>query len=188
MIKNKTYAIILAVLTFLLGSILLISILFYILGYPLSSIPEHQLYVFTMILISALLASMVYGRGSKERAARVVQILEDSFGVSIKEDVIWKVLRIIEQLPPGLVDKYVKLNINAAEEFEDKLIEYRENLSDEDLSKIKKIIYTPIDDLQLILNTLYKETKMEQFKVLADQKARSLIKLNVDKLKEIIFQ
>lgn len=187
MIKNKTHAIILAVLTFILGSIALVSILFLILGYPLSSIPEHQLYVFTMILISALLASRVYGRGSKERASRVVQLLEKSFGISVKENVTWRVLRTIDQLPPFVVNKYISLNINAVNEFDDKIKVYKKVLSEEDLFKIKKIVDTPVDKLQKILYQLYQVTDMEQFKILSEPDAKEFITMNLQELKKILF-
>jgi hypothetical protein len=185
MIKNKSMAIFLAVLTFILGSVLLVSVLFYLLKYPISSLGEHQLYVFSAILISAVLASLVYGRDSSERASKVTKLLHDSLGITIKEDHIWKVLRTIEQLPPFVVNKYISLNINAVEEFEDQIKDYKEEMSDEDLLKIRKIIETPLDDLQILLNDLYLETNMEQFKILAEPYARPLLVLNLEELKKI---
>lgn len=187
LIKNKTAAIILAVLTFLLGSVLLVSIIFYILGYPLSSIWDHQLYVFSAILASAVLASFVYGRGSKERASNVAKLLDESFGIEINEKTIWKVLRTVEQLPPFVINKYVSMNINAIEEFETQIEDYKSQLTDEDLLKIRKIIETPIPELQDILNKLYLETNLEQFKILADPQAEPLIALNLQELKRILF-
>jgi hypothetical protein len=178
-------AIILAILTFVLGSVLLVSIIFYIFNYPISSIPEHQLYFFFAILVSALFASMVYGRGSKERASNVAKILDDSLGLEIKEDDIWKVLRMVEQMPPFVVNKYVSLNINALEEFEDKIEDYKSRLSDKDLLEIKRVIEMPIPELQDLLDKLYLETKLEHFKILADPKAAPLIELNLQELKRV---
>lgn len=188
LIKNKTIAIILAVLTFILGSVLLVSIIFYFFGYPLSSIPEHQLYVFFAILVSALLASLVYGRGSGERASNVAKLLNESLGLEIKEKDIWKVLRIVEQLPPVVVDKYVSMNINVVEEFESQIEDYKSQLIDEDLLKIRKIIETPLPELQNLLNNLYLETNLEQFKILADPQAEPLLALNLQKLKRVLFK
>lgn len=187
MIQNKVTAIILAILTFILGSVLLTGIIFYFFGYPLSSLAEHQLYVFFAILISAMLASMVYGRGSKERASNVAKILEDSLGISVEEKDIWKILNTIEQLPPYVVDKYVSLDINAVDEFEDQIKDYKNKLGEEDLLKIKKIIDTPVKELQDVLNELYQETNMEQFKIMADPKAKPLIDLNVRELRRVLF-
>lgn len=187
MIKNKTTAIILAILTFILGSILLTSIIFYLFGYPLSSLAEHQLYFFFAILVSAVLVSMVYGRGSKERASNVAKILENTLSISVEEKDIWKILNTIEQLPPYVVEKYVSLDINAVEEFEDQIKNYRNKLSEEDLLKIRKIIDTPVEDLQDVLSELYQETNMEQFKIMADPEAKPLIDLNIQELRRILF-
>jgi hypothetical protein len=187
MIQNKYTAIILAVLTFILGSFLLTSLIFYLLQYPLSSIPDHQNYLFLAILTSALLASLVYGRGSKERASRVVNILEESFGITYPEKDIYKVLRIIEQLPSFVVQKYIDMKINAAEEFEDQIKDYKNKSSEEDLSKIKNIIETPIEQLQDLSYKLYLETELEQFKLMSEPQALPLIELNIKELKRILF-
>lgn len=187
MIQNKVVAIILAILTFLLGSIVLTAVIFYLLGYPLSSIGEHQIYVFFAILVSAILASRVYGRGTKERASKVTKIVENSFGISVDEKVVWKILSTIEQIPPFIVNKYVSLDINAVNESEDKIKDYKNNLSEEDLLKIRKIIETPVEQLQDVVNELYLETNLEQFKIMADPKARPLIESNVQELRKVLF-
>lgn len=186
MIKNKGIAIILAIFTFIAVSILFTITIFYLFNYPLSSIAEHQLYVFLSILAGALVASRVYGRGTKERASKVAKILNDSLGVSVEEKVIWKVLNTLDQLPPFVVNKYVTLNINAAEEFEDQIKDQKNKLSDADLLKIRKIIETPSEKLQQVLKELYTETEMEQFKILAEPDAKPLIELNLEELKKII--
>lgn len=185
MVQSKTTTIILAILTFVIGSILLVNVIFYLFGYTISSFKEHQLYIFFAILISALLASMVYGHGSKERASLVKEILEESPGITIDKKVIYKVLRTIEQVPPFVVNKYVSLNINAVNEFDKSIEKYKRELSDEDLLKIRKIIETPIEELQILLNRLYLETNMEQFKILAEPEARPLLELNLQELKKI---
>lgn len=187
MIQNRTIAIILAILTFIIGSILLVSIIFYLLGYPFSTFKDHQLYVFFIILVSAILASMVYGRGSKERALKVKEILKESPGITIEEKVIYKVLRTIEQVPPFVVNKYVSLNINAVEEFDDRINKYKKELSEDDLSKIRKLIETPVEELQDILSKMYSKTKMEQFKILAEPEAKPLLELNLQELKKILI-
>jgi len=102
--------------------------------------------VFFAILVGALLASMVYGRGSKERASTVVKILQDSMGIKIEEDSAYQILRTIEQIPPFIVEKYIFLNINAVEEFEDKIKEYKNTLTEEDLLNIKKIVFKAFND------------------------------------------
>ncbi len=187
MIQNKPTAIILAVLTFILGSIIFTSLIFYLLEYPLSSVAEHQNYLFLAILASAFLASMVYGRGSKERSSRVLNIIQESFGITSQEKDIYKVLRTIEQLPPFVVEKYIDLKINAAEEFEDQIKDYKNKLSEVDLFKIKTIIETPIEELQDLSYELYLETELEQFKLISKSEAKPLIELNIIELKKILF-
>lgn len=187
LIKNKTMAIILAMLTFIVSSVSLVNIIFYFLGYPLSSIWEHQLYVFFAVLVGAVLASMVYGRGSKERASQVAKILNELLGLEIEEKVVWKFLHTMEQIPPVVVNKYVYLNINIVEEFDNKIGEYKSQMTDEDLVKIGKIIEKPIPELQSLLERLYLETDLEQFKILADPRAEQLIALNLREIKRVLF-
>lgn len=187
MIQNKTTAISLAVLTFIMGSVFLVIVIFYFFGYPLSSLKEHQIYVFFAVLISAVLASMVYGRGSKERASMVKEILMESPGINLEEEIIYKVLRTIEQVPPFVVNKYVSLNINAVEEFDKSIEKYKRELTEEDLYKIRKIIETPVLELQVVLGKLYLVTGMEQFKILAEPEAKPLIELNLQELSKILF-
>jgi len=187
LIKNRTMAIILAMLTFIVSSVLLVNIIFYLLGYPLSSIWEHQLYVFFAVLVGAVLASMVYGRGSKERASHVAKILNESLGLEIEEKVVWKFLHTMEQIPPVVINKYVSLNINIVEEFDNKIEEYKSQMTDEDLVKIRKIIEKPIPELQSLLDKLYMDTDLEQFKILADPQAEQLIALNLREIKRVLF-
>ena len=202
LIKNKTIAIILAVLTFILGSALLVTIIFYIGGYPLSSIPEHQLYVFFAILVSAILASMVYGRGSKEKASNVAKLLNESLELELKGKDIMESLRMFERFPPFVINSYVSMNINVVEAFEGQMEDYntyltdksilkirkfRSQLTDEDLLKIRKILDTPVPELQNLLHELYLETNLEQFEILADSKAEPFLALNLQELKQVLF-
>ncbi len=187
MIQNKITAIIVAILTFIVGGVLLVYVIFYLFGYPISSLLEHQQYVFFAILVSAVLASMVYGRGSRERATGVGEILEESLGVRVNEKDIYKILHTVEQIPPFVVNKYVSLNINVVEEFDERIYEYKKELTKDDLFKIRKIIETPIEELQMLLNKLYLETKMEQFKILAGPDAKTLIEMNLQELKRILL-
>lgn len=187
MIKNKTIAIILAVSTFIVGSILLTGIIFYLARLSLSSIPQNQLYVFFAILVSAILASMVYGRGSKQRASEVANFLNEKLKLGIKGDDISGLLRLLERFPTFVVNSYVSRNINAVKEFETEIKEHTAGLTDEDLLKIRKIIEMPVPKLQNLLNELYVITKMEQFKILASPKAEPLIEINLKELRKILF-
>ena len=205
MIKNKAIAIILSVLTFILGSILFTWIIFYLAKIPFSSIWEgqNQLYVFSAILLSAVLASMVYGRGSKERASNVAKILNEELEIEIKGENIRGLLDMLERFPPFVVNLYVSMNINAVGAFENQMEDYNTQLTDESLLKIRKaksqmtdddflklrrIIETPVPELQSILHEIYLETNLEQFEILADPKAESFITLNLQELKRVLFK
>jgi hypothetical protein len=187
LIENKTTALIVAILTFILGSVLLVGIIFYILGYPLSSIPEHQLYVAFGILASAAVASVVYGRGSNERASKASQCVDELLGITVDKKTMWKILRAVEQMPTFVINDYVSKKINAVEAYDDGIKEYKSQLTDEDLSKIRKLVETPIPELQNVMNELYLKTNLEQFKILADPSAEPLITINLVELKKVLF-
>lgn len=187
LIKNKTIAAILAVLTFIVGSVLLTVIIFYALGYPLSSIPQNQPFVFLAILVSAFLASRVYGGGGTERASKATKYLNETLGLELKDKDVWKALRAVEHMPTYALKKYITLNINAVDEFEVRITDHTNKLSDEELQTIKRIIEMPVPELQNILHNLYLETKLEQFQVLAEPEATSLIELNIKELKKLLF-
>lgn len=190
MIKNKTLAIILAVLTFIVGSIVLTVAAFYIAKIPLSSMWEgqNQFILFSAILVSAVLASMVYGRGSKQKADDAAKFLNEKLDLGIKGEDIGRLLKLLENFPPFVVNGYISKDINAVKEFEIPIKEQTDKLTDENLKKVRKIIDMPVPELQKILNELYLITKMEQLKILAEPRAESLIELNLRELKRILFK
>ena len=189
MIKNKTLAIILAVLTFVVGSIVITLAAFYVAKIPISTIWEgnNQYILFTAILVSAILASMVYGRGTKQKADESAEFLNERLGIQIRGKDIGKLLKLLENFPPFVVNMYISKNINAVEEFEIPIKEYMAKLNDKDLSKAREIIEMPISEIQDILNELYVITNMEQFKILSQPKAVPLIELNLNELKKVLF-
>ncbi len=187
MIENRIIAIISAILTFIAGTTLSVFIIFYFGGYPLSSIYEHQLYVFFAVLIGVILASFVYGRGSNERAIKARDCVEELLEVEIKTKDMWRILRGVEQLPPFVIRDYVSMNINFVKEYEEGIKGYRSKLTEENLAEIERIIDKPVPPLQRVLNELYKETDLEQFKILADPSAEELITMNLKELKTILF-
>ncbi|MDY9922215.1 hypothetical protein [Methanobacterium sp.] len=187
MIKNKIIAIILAILTFITGTAFFVGIIFYFAGYPLSSIGEHQLYLFFAVLIGAVLASVVYGRGSNDRAIRAAKCVDELLGVKVKTNDMWRILRGVEQMPIFVINDYVSKDINGVEAYEEGIREYKSKLTDENLQDIRRIIDKPIPELQNVLNELYLETDLEQFKILADPSAEPLITMNLQELKRILF-
>ena len=187
MIDNKIIAIIAAVITFILGSILFISIIFYFFGYPLSSVLQHQTYAFSGILVGVILASIVYGNRRKELAMNLTKVLDESLDLEIKEENIKKFINTVERIPPFLVNVYVDKDMNAVESFKDQIIEYKSQLTDEDKIIIKRIIEMPIPELQNLLNESYLKTNLEQFKILAEPKSEPFLTLNLEELKKILL-
>ena len=55
-------------------------------------------------LVGVVLASMVYGRGSNQRAVDVAKFLNETLELEIKQAHVWKMLRIVEQFPPYVID------------------------------------------------------------------------------------
>ncbi|MDO9045788.1 MAG: hypothetical protein Q7U35_10875 [Methanobacteriaceae archaeon] len=189
LIKNKKLAIIASILTFIVGAILFTSIILFIGKIPVSALWEskNQLYFFSAILLAAALASLVYGRGSTERATKAVKVLDENLGIEVKKNAMYKILRALEQMPPFVMNQYISMNINAVEEFEDQIKVYKNKIGHEDLLKIRKIIDTPVGELQDVMEKLYTETKLEHFKILAQADAEELITINLQELKKILF-
>lgn len=189
LIKNKKLAIMASILTFIVGTILFTSIILLIGQIPVPELWErqNQLYFFTTILAAAGLASLVYGRGSTERASKAVKVLDETLGIEVKNNVMYKILRALEQMPSFVLNQYISMNINAVEEFEDHIKAYKSKIGHEDLLKIRKIAETPVGELQDLMEKLYTETKMEHFKILAQPEAEELITINVQELKKVLF-
>lgn len=189
MIKNKTLAIILSILTFIVGSVVLTVVAFYIAKIPLSSMWEgqNQFILFSAILVSAVLASIVYGRGSKQKAAESAEFLNEKLNLQIEGKDIEVLLKLLGKFPPFVVNSYISKEINAVKEFEDAIKENTAQLTDGDLLKVRKIIEMPVPELQIILSELYEITNMEQLKILSESRAEPLIELNIIELKKILF-
>ena len=117
LIKNKKLAIVAAILTFIASSVLFTGIILYIGKIPLSALwdGQNQLYFFSAILLAGACASIVYGRGGTEKAARAVQVVDEMMGIEVKQKDMWRILRAVEQMPPFAVNKYVSGNINGVE-------------------------------------------------------------------------
>lgn len=190
LIKNKKLAIMASILTFIAGSIILTGIILLIGQIPISALWEsqNQLYFFTAILAAAGLASLVYGRGSTERAAKAAKVLDETMGIKVKKNEMYRILRALEQLPPFVLNQYISMNINAVKEFEDHIKAYKSKIDHEDLLKIKKIIDTPVRELQEVMEKIYTQTKLEHFKIMSQPEAEDLITINLQELKKVLFE
>lgn len=162
--------------------------IFYLAALPISSIWQNQLYVFFAILISAILASMVYGHGSKQKSDKAAEFLNDEYKIGIRVEEMDVLLRFLRKFPPYLVNSYISKNINAVKEFENPIKEHTVNLTNGDLLKIGKIMDMPVPKLQDLLMELYMITDLKQLEILAQPKSGQFIEMNLGELKRILFK
>ena len=100
------------------------------------------------------------------------------------------VLQLMDQftrVPPLLLKIAISGNSNVVTTFRGKIEEYKENLSQEDLWKIKKVVEMPTDELQDILKSAYLHSNQEQLKILSDRKAKPFIEKNLSELEKILY-
>ncbi|UTB32024.1 MAG: hypothetical protein NKF70_11045 [Methanobacterium sp. ERen5] len=71
--------------------------------------------------------------------------------------------------------------------FEGKILEYREQLADDELAKIKVVLEMPTSELRKILHNAYKKSGKKQLKILSEENAEPFIEKNLDALKKILF-
>jgi hypothetical protein len=100
------------------------------------------------------------------------------------------VLEFMDQftrVPPLLLKIVVSGNSNVIPSFRGQIEDYKNNLSSEDMLKIRKVMDMPTEELQEILNRAYSQIHQEQLKILADRKAKPFIEKNLQELEKILF-
>lgn len=183
---NNIIKIISSILTLLITSIIITIAIFYFLGYPLTSLMQHQNYVFFAILIGIVLASIVYGAFGNEKISYLTKYLNESLGLKVKEKDVDQLLRKVKRVPPFLINSYISKDINAITEFESQIKDYKNQISADNLENIRKVMEIPISEFQNILNEFYMKTGMEQFKILANPDAKDFLTMNLQELKKIL--
>ncbi len=106
--------------------------------------------------------------------------------VITEKDVV-DMMDLFTKVPAFMLKRVVSKNSNVVEMFESQIESYKSQLSTEDINKIKKVLEMPIPELQEILKKAYEETHKEQFKILADPKAKPFIAKNFQELKKSVF-
>lgn len=100
------------------------------------------------------------------------------------------VLQFMDQftrVPPLLLKVVVSGNSNVVTSFRGQIEDYKNNLSQEDMVKIRKVMDMPTEELQEILKRAYSKTHKEQLKILADRKAKPFIEKNLKELEKVLF-
>lgn len=106
----------------------------------------------------------------------------------ITEKDVMDVLDVFIKVPASVLKMVVSRNINVVKTFESQVDEYKNQLSGEDMVKIKKVMEMPVPELQEILSKAYAETGHKQLKILADPKAEPFIAENFHELRIKLFK
>jgi hypothetical protein len=105
----------------------------------------------------------------------------------ITEEDVLQFMDQFTRVPPLLLKIVVSGNSNVIPSFRGQIEEYKNNLSQEKLLKIRKVMDMPTEELQEILSRVYSKTHQEQLKILADRKAKPFIEKNLSELEKILF-
>ncbi len=106
----------------------------------------------------------------------------------VTEKDVMDLMDVFTKVPVVILKMAVSKNMNVVKKFESQIEGYKNQLSDEDIAKIKKVIEMPVPELQEILENVYAKTGHKQLKILADPKAELFIKDNLQELKALLFK
>lgn len=111
----------------------------------------------------------------------------ESEELKITEKDVMELMGLFTRVPPLILRGVVSRNSNVVKSFQNKIEDYKDELSEGDLIKIKKVLEMPVEDLQKILMNVYTETHQKQLKILADPKAEPFIIKNLQELEKVMF-
>lgn len=103
-----------------------------------------------------------------------------------EEDVI-EIMDQFIKVPNIILKGMVSRNINLVKKFENQILDYKSTLKNDELLKIRKVIETPVYELQKILLNVYETTNKKQLKTLADPQSKQVIETNLNYLDMIYF-
>lgn len=107
--------------------------------------------------------------------------------VKISEDDVIELLDIFTKVPSIILKGIVSGKSNVVKSFESQIIEYKTQLSDDELIKIQIVLEMPVPELQEILHNTYKKTGKKQLKILSEPKAVPFIEKNLNQLEIFLF-
>jgi|WetSurMetagenome_2_1015567.scaffolds.fasta_scaffold377124_1 hypothetical protein len=116
-----------------------------------------------------------------------MELVESSEKLKISEEDVIDLLDIFTKVPSIILKGVVSGNMNVVKSFETQIIEYKSQLSSEEIKKIRLVLKMPVSELQGILNDSYNITGKKQLKILADPKAGPFIEKNLKEIDEILF-
>ncbi|WP_424354033.1 hypothetical protein [Methanobacterium sp. MBAC-LM] len=107
---------------------------------------------------------------------------------NITEEDVMGVVDLFTKVPVVILKMAVFRNMNVVKKFRSQIENYKDQLSDEEIEKIKKVIEMPVPELQELLARAHAEKGHEQLKILADPKAEQFIRDNLSELKVLLFK
>ncbi|MBI5679864.1 MAG: hypothetical protein HZC47_03085 [Methanobacterium sp.] len=113
--------------------------------------------------------------------------MESDENIEITEKDVMELMNIFTKVPVIILKRVVSRNSNVVKKFQSQINSYKDQLSDEEIAKINKVMEMPVPQLQRILQNVYDETHQKQLKILADPKAEPFIVKNLQELKKVLF-
>ena len=108
--------------------------------------------------------------------------------LKICDDDVIELLDIFTKVPSIILKGIVAGKSNVVKSFESQILEYKSQLSEEELFKIQLVLEMPVSELRVILNDSYKKTGKKQLKILSEPKAEPFIERNLNELEIILFK
>ena len=113
--------------------------------------------------------------------------MESQEEVKISEEDVIELMGLFTKVPSIILKSVINGNLNVVKSFESQIEDYRNKLSDDEMLKIKKVLKTPVPELQKILYKSYKSTNNKQMKILADPNSEPFIEKNLKQLEKVMF-
>ncbi|ADZ10052.1 hypothetical protein Metbo_1830 [Methanobacterium lacus] len=107
--------------------------------------------------------------------------------IKITEEDVLELLHLFTKVPSLILKGVVARRSNVVKSFEGKILEYKEQLSEDELAKIRVVLEMPTSELQKILHNAYEKTGKKQLKILSEKNAEPFIEKNLDALEKILF-
>jgi hypothetical protein len=109
--------------------------------------------------------------------------MESNVEIKITEEDVLGLMDSFTRVPSFILKRMVSKNLNVVKSFENQILEYKSQLTDEELLKIELVMNMPVPELQDILYSVYQSTDKKQLKILADSNAEPFIIKNLGQLK-----
>ncbi len=88
--------------------------------------------------------------------------------------------------PAFVLSGMARRNSNLVKKFQPTIESHLNRMNEEQKSKLDIILNSDVEELQNLLMQAYLNTKLKQYKILADPKNREFIKLNLNELRKLI--